>query len=259
MKTTKVKKHVIRKKSASAGMRDDLDETLVQSELKDAPLRREKKRKLRQLASHKTLYYLIAVVVLFFIGLLVALFFMKQPVPLSIDDYHEMNLNGELDPEDGYLYNGFSFVKVRGSWFTRLQRKDTNESYHLEVRYGPRDVEEIPLSGDYAYLLTFNSTFITFDPAGKDFPHVALAAADLSTNLVRVFATTPVAACTQPDEKACANRQIITCTQGIPAIFIKEDPVPAVIAEGTCITVQGEDFDLVKAANRLLLAWYGIM
>lgn len=258
----KAKKHIIRKKPvllAREKTAGDDAETFVQAELKDVPARREKKRKLLQLASQKTFYYGVALIVLFFIGLLLVLFFFRKPVPLSIDDYHAMNLNGELDPKEGYIYNGFSFVKVRGSWFTRLQRKNTNESYHLEVRYGPRDVEEIPLSGDYAYLLTFNSTFITFDPTGKDFPHVALAAADLSTNLVRVFNTTPVAACTLPDEKACANRPIITCTQGVPTIFIKEDPVPAVTAQGTCITVQGEDFDLVKSANRLLLAWYGIM
>ncbi len=257
MKTTKKR---IRKKAVSRPQPSG-DETFVQEELREPVALREKKRKILRLASRKTLTYGAVLIAVFFLVLLVAIFFMEKPgpLPVTIDEYHDINLRGELDPKDGYLYNGFSFVKVRNTWYTRLKRENSTETYQLELRYGPRDVEEIPLTGDYLYHLSFNSTFITFDPQGKDFPHIALAAADLSTNLVRVFNITPHAACTQSDDKACLNRPLIQCTQGIPSIFIKEDPLSGVTAEGTCITLQGEGFNLVKAANRLLLAWYGIM
>jgi hypothetical protein len=233
------------------------EETLVVDELKP-----EKKQgppeKLFFGKSDRSLYVVIAFVALILLGFVIVLY-LQKPEILSLDDYHDLNLKGDLDEEEGYLYNGFSFVKVRGTWYTRFKREEGGQIYNVETRYGPREVEEIPLVGDYNYLLTFNDTFITFNPNGKDFPHIALAAADMSLNLVRVFNITPHAACTEPHEKACKHREIMTCKQGVSVIYIKEDPKPAVSVEGTCITIQGTEFDLVKSANRLLFAWYGIM
>ncbi len=258
MKPAKKTKKVTRTKAPALLEQDHTPETLVQDELKEAP-KEKKKKVLVAAAGDRNFYLIVSIVAFLFIALLLAVLFLKDKTPVTLDDYHDLNLRGKLDPDEGYTYNGFSFVKVRDTWYTRLKRENTNQSYHLEVRYGPRDIEEVQLTGDYTYLLTFNTTFITFDPTGKDFPHVALAAADISTNLVRVFNTTPFAACSKNETAVCANRPIVQCKQGTPVIFIREDPVPAVVAKGTCITVQGSGFDLVKAANRLLFAWYGIM
>ncbi len=256
------KKHVSRKRVSAVSVRspkkDTTLHTLVQDQLRDdQPL--PIKKKVVHVSGDKSFYIITAVVVVLFIALILTVTMLKKSSPVTLDDYHDLNLQGKLDPEEGYLYNGFSFVKVKDTWYTRLKRQNSSQVYHVEVRYGPRDVESVPLHGDYNYLLTFNSTFITFDPIGKDFPHVALAAADLSTNLVKVFNLTPYAACTKNETKACTDRPIVGCTQGVPVIFLKEDPTPAVTVTGTCITVQGTGFDLVKAANRLLLAWYEVM
>ena len=260
MKAVKITKKVIRKKANASALleRDHTPETLVQEELKAVP--KEKKKKVKVASSGDSRFYVvIGVVVILFIALILVILFLKGRTPVTLDDYHDLNLQGKLDPEDGYVYNGFSFVKVRNTRYTRLKRENTGQSYHVEVRYGPRDIEEVPISGDYLSLLTFNNTFVTFDPAGKDFSHVALAAADLSMNMVRVFNMTPFAACTKNETAACVGRPIVHCGGSAPTIFIKEDPIPAVVAKGRCITIQGTDFDLVKAANRLLMAWYGIM
>lgn len=258
MKPAKKTKKVTRTKAPALLEQDHTPETFVQDELKGAP-KEKKKKVLVAAAGDRTFYLIVGAVVVIITVFILAGMFLKDRTPVTLDDYHDLNLRGKLDPEEGYIYNGFSFVKVRDTWYTRLKRENTGQPYHIEVRYGPRDIEDVPLTGDYTYLLTFNTTFITFDPTGKDFPHVALAAADISTNLARVFNITPFAACSKNETAVCASRPIVQCKQGTPVIFIREDPVPAVVAKGTCITVQGSGFDLVKAANRLLFAWYGIM
>ena len=41
---------------------------------------------------------------------------------INVDDLHQENVNGNLDTEEGYLYNGFSFVLVDGLWWTEVSR-----------------------------------------------------------------------------------------------------------------------------------------
>ena len=39
---------------------------------------------------------------------------------MVIDDLHQKNLDGELDAEEGYLYNGYSIIKADGLWWTEI-------------------------------------------------------------------------------------------------------------------------------------------
>ena len=255
--TKKTKKTKTTKNTKKQTKPESEEETLVQEELKPTKEPAPQK-KLFFGKSDRSLYVVVGFLVIAF-ALFLLILFLKKPTEYSLDDYHDLNLAGELSVEVGYVYNSFSFVKVRGTWYTRFKRENNDQVYNVETRYSPREVEAIPITGDYNYLLSFQDTYITFNPNGKDFPHVALAAADMSLNMVRIFDITPHAACTEPHEKACANREIIECKQGVPVIYIKEDPEPGVSVDGTCLTIQGTGFDLVKAANRLLFAWYGIM
>ncbi len=198
------------------------------------------------------------------IGVLLLLIFGYQLVVgktevKTIDELHGENLAGRLKPDEGYLYNGFSFVKVNDQWWTRFQRTANGQTYNVQLRYGPRDLEDVSLKGDYVYFLRFNATFVTFDPLGKNLSYVALAASDISQAMVKIFDIATFPACTRQDNISCTDLPIMECAPGKPVIYLKQDALPFVETMGTCIKLHGEGFGLVKAVDRLLLGWYGIM
>ncbi|MBI1970242.1 hypothetical protein HYS47_00695 [Candidatus Woesearchaeota archaeon] len=177
----------------------------------------------------------------------------------TMDELHEENLLGKLPPEQGYLYNGFSFVKFGDGWYTRFIRQGTDLQYNVQLRYGPRDVLHVPVEGNISSLFKYNATYITFDPTEENLSHVALAAADLSTSLYNILNVTPVAACMKNETNGCRNRPIITCKDPHPTIAIVQASTPSVTIIGNCVIVQGREFGLLEAVDRLLLAWFNIM
>ena len=64
----------------------------------------------------------------------------KSDVPqkLSVDRLHELNKQGKLDPEKGYLYNDHSFVKEDGLWWTDVYLLGT--IYKTPLHFSPREV-----------------------------------------------------------------------------------------------------------------------
>ena len=168
-----------------------------------------------------------------------------------------------------YEYNDFQFQKGDdGKWYTKLQYG--NKLLTIPLTFGPRDLEDIPITGtvDERFVSSRN-IYITFDPTREvllptgaivreKLGYLALAASELSLNLVQGINIVPIAACTKksPD---CVNRPIITCESGNATIFLKKSVNPSVSLEGNCIIVSGTDLDLVKSVDRLLLHWYRIM
>jgi hypothetical protein len=168
---------------------------------------------------------------------------------------------GNLLPKNyqGYEYNGFSFIKGKDMWFTQIQPPGENKLYTIEVRYGPKDLEEIPIIGNPELFLTINKTYITFDPGDKNLKYIGLAIGDIDLNLIKVFGIEPVAACTK-NHPACSETPIKNCDNTkSPVILVQQDPVAFVEQKGNCLIVQGDNFELVKAADKLLLYLYGIM
>ena len=47
--------------------------------------------------------------------------------------------------------------------------------------------------------------------------------------------------------------------QGKPVIELKWANKTKITSQGTCILVEGKDYGIVKAVDRLVLQWYGIM
>ena len=172
---------------------------------------------------------------------------------------------GKILPQNyqGYDYNGFSFIKGKDMWVTQIQPPGENKLYTIELRYGPRELEEIPIIGRpislFREIQKINKTYITFDPYGNNLKYVGLAIGDIDINLIKVLGIEPVAACTK-EHSACNDTPIINCENTkAPVIFVKQDPVAFVEQKENCLIVQGNDFELVKAADKLLLYLYGIM
>ncbi|MBD3314074.1 hypothetical protein GF345_06535 [Candidatus Woesearchaeota archaeon] len=208
----------------------------------------------------KLIFAILAIFAVFLVFALVLWQMGKEPEIKTVQQLHEENLEGDLDPDEGYIYKGYSFVNVKGMWFTQVQRYGTNDLYNVQFHFGPRDIEDIPVEGNINEFKEINATYVAFDPTADDETYTTLAAGELSINIATVFNMMPVAACVKNVSETCHTRPIINCsTSERPVIYLENSDTPAVVRDNACIRVQGDGEGLVKAVDRLLLSWFGIM
>lgn len=209
----------------------------------------------------KRLVYVIGAVILCFAVILGFMFMNKSNDDriITIDDLHAQNAAGTLDPNLGYMYNGFSFVRQQNLWYTQVQSKINNTVFDVPLHYGPKELEEIPVVGSLDKTFISKDVYITFDPTSLDMQYIALAAAELSLSFVKGIGVVPKAACTSKETDACSDRPIIDCNSGKPTIYIKQSEANMVRLLGNCAVVQGSKENIVKSADKFLLMQYGIM
>lgn len=185
----------------------------------------------------------------------------NRPELLTPDEMHAKNLAGELDPEEGYVYNGFSFVWYDKLWFTQIHNPGTTSLYNTQLHFGPRDLTTVTLGHGVEEFAVVPNTYVTFDPTAVPLTHIALAAGELSLNLAVVLNITPVPACIKNETQACAKLPIINCAEDTthPIIFLTQGENTEVLRKGNCLTISGKEMELVKALDRALLLWMGIM
>jgi len=209
---------------------------------------------------------ILIITLILLVAVFVALFGLKYLTPEhpeTIEDLHALNLKGKLKKNQGYLYNGiYSFVKFEDSWYTQFKSPQGSRLYNVQFRYGPKEVEGIKIEGHLDSELFNNATeyYVTFDPTGNDFSHVALAVADFNQHMTNIFFKQPIAACDRNMTFACRTRPIITCdnTDKI-VLYVKEANISKTAFDENCIIVEGRDFDLVKNVNRVLYTFYHMM
>ena len=163
-------------------------------------------------SSEKILLISIALIGLLFASVLAYSIFYK-PQPQTLEDLHVLNLNGKLKPEQGYVHKGvYSFITLDNLWYTQLKSPKGTKIYSLALRYSPRDLKDIVIEGnlDKEFFDNKSEFFVSFNPTGKDFSSVALAAADFTTHMSKVFEKTPIAACDRNETEACKTRPIAT-------------------------------------------------
>ena len=64
---------------------------------------------------------------------------------IDIDKLHDQNIEGDLNENEGYMYNGFSFIKVDGLWWTETMRNEV--LVKIPLHFGPKEVEWINIEG----------------------------------------------------------------------------------------------------------------
>ena len=161
---------------------------------------------------------------------------------------------------NSYSYNGFVFTNMSDLWFVEVLKAGTTKVYNVPLHFGAKELETIKIEGDVSHFKNKTAIYITFDPTGKEFSYIALAASELSINLAQTMNITPVAACTVNETDVCSGRHIIDCkTPGQPAVFIRYDNTTRIFVENNCIFVQGAGKEVLRAADRLLLKWFSIM
>ncbi|MBN2421054.1 hypothetical protein JXB27_02130 [Candidatus Woesearchaeota archaeon] len=158
--------------------------------------------------------------------------------------------------------NGFEFKKVGGSWFTKMLSPLYGVEVNANFRYAPSEVRDIVVEGDVKKFVEreINKSFFTFNPQ-DNLTYMAVVAADLAKYLKVLNGIDLEASCTKNVTSACEDRPIISCEteKTEPVIYVKSDAVSKVSYVGNCLIVQGSGEGLLKAYNKLLFLWYGIL
>jgi len=200
----------------------------------------------------------IAGLFLLFLGGFKGYNYLTAGAVVTIDDLHKQNLEGELDDEKSYVYNGHSFVKADGLWWTETFRRGT--LIKMPLHFGPKEVEDIKVEGKLSKDFNKNDDiFIAINPNIIN-KYYSLGLSELSFNVAQGINRRPVGACTEEDPD-CVNRTIVSCndTKGEAVIELVLDEKSGIELSGTCIKVSGQDYGIVKSVDRLLYRWYGIM
>lgn len=177
---------------------------------------------------------------------------------VNVDDLHKENLNGDLNEKEGYMYNGFSFVYADGLWWTEVNRFGT--LLKIPLHFSPKEVESIPVTGTLDP--AFNQgevVYIAINPNITN-KYYTLALSELNFNIIKGIDKNIVASCTE-ENYVCENRTIINCqnTQGNPVIELAVENQTGIQLSGTCMKIFGQDYELVKAVDKVLLQWYGVI
>ncbi len=237
----------------------------IEPEIKEYEKRIEEKKTqeidISQKSSDKSIIIAISVIIVLLAAVLVYSMFAKQE-PKTLEDLHVANIKGDLKPEQGYVYKGvYSFVNLDGLWYTQLKSPRGTKTYEMALRYSPNDVEEIDIEGSLNANLFNNATeyYVTFNPTGQEFSHIALAVADFNTHMAKVFGKNPVAACDRNETDACKTRPVVTCNSDKIVLYVKEAEKTRAYYNSNCIVVEGMGLDLVKGVDRVLYNLYGMM
>lgn len=164
-------------------------------------------------------------------------------------------------PNNDIVYNNFVFTNAGGVWWTDWQHNGL--LYKISLRYSPLDVDTVPVIGSLNVSVFNNrSIYVVFDPNSKsNFEYVGLAAGELGLNLARGMGRNPVVACTtnQTEEEGCKDKPPVNCQNTKGVIMLDNTGEALVSLNNDCVLLRGDGLELLRAVDRLLYTWYGIM
>lgn len=206
----------------------------------------------------------IAILFLLFGSFFLYGYLAKEDRPQTVEEMHIANIEGELDPERGFVYDGvYSFITIDGFWYTELVSPSGRTLFNLAMRHSPREVESIPIRGTLNVTKFDNVSeyYVTFNPEGDDFSYVTLAVGEFNQHMASVYRKLPTPACDRDSFiKACEGRPVVTCdsTDDI-VLYVNESEASSVVYDENCIVVSGAGFELTKGVDRVLYDLYGII
>ena len=156
-----------------------------------------------------------------------------------------------------FTFNGFVFTKKQELWETEVQLG--NKIITMPLHYTPHQVRSVYIGGILNESFNQGPLYITFDPDEENLTSIALAVAELSINIAQGISRDLIAACSKNVTLACETRPIIDCDSNVSVIYVKHGPTPFVKLDQNCIVITGEGKDVIKAVDKLLYFWYGII
>lgn len=157
-----------------------------------------------------------------------------------------------------FTYNHFTFTKSGGMWITEWQRD--NKLFSIPLRFHPGMVKNVSVSGSIPSLPS--KIIVSFDSEAGEQRFVALAAGELGFSVGQALNIPLEAACSS-NVSGCESRRILSCDtpheKSSTLIFLKEEENTSITVKDNCVLVAGNNFELIKAVDRLLYYWYGMM
>jgi len=202
--------------------------------------------------------------VIYVLGIILGVFLLIFIVPkllpdtdLSLDGLHERNMNGKLDPEEGFMHNGiYSFVRYDGLWYTRVSTPNGATQFNIPFHFSPTEVADVPLAGslNYSALDAYKNFFVTFDPEDDGLNYIGVSIGEADQILIKVFGKGVVPACTKNLTAGCTDRPIVDCeaTKKVPVFYFAHGEEENVLFLNNCIIVTGTEEGLFKATDRML-------
>ena len=165
--------------------------------------------------------------------------------------------------ENRYVYNGFEVRKIsENEYQIKIFFKDDQTSSFVRLRHGPRELEDIPIIGNLIPIIKqSNQIYVTINPFANLTGKTTIAALEIDKFIDNKYLINkPVnSAFTKP----YGNYSVKTCADAIDrtvVIRLELGDETKIYSEGDCIIIEGQDeFDLIKAADRLVLYLIGIM
>lgn len=207
--------------------------------------------------SQRTMFILVGLITVAFL-LVFGYTAIRTEEVASVNDMTGHTVKGVID--ERYQYNGFNFVQIDDIWYTEMVNR--NRRLTIPLHYGPKDVETVTLTGEIdSRFIDAKLVYVTFNPLDHNLSYVAIANGELSLSLARAMGLKLKAACIQNATSPCAKQPILSCgaDKEHAIVELRQANETSVTYMGNCVLIQGRDWELVKAVDRVLLKWYNIM
>jgi hypothetical protein len=204
-------------------------------------------------------YLIIGIIVIF--GLILSINYIRDTKLIDISTLTGKTITRAT--EESYSYKGLEFSKVDGIWYTDIL--SGNNLYTVGFHNDPLSVKDIDIKGRISeafvnsdiYYVTFDPT--TYTPGSEALKYVAVASGELKLSMERAMHLKIKGAYAKPYNDTTGT-PVITCgSTDKPVFYLKDQEPTQILFDNNCIVVQGKGPELVRALDRLLYFWYGIM
>lgn len=169
-----------------------------------------------------------------------------------------------IDTDEAFVYGGYPFIKQDDVWTTHIEVN--GELFFIERQFSPREVENMFINYSpnnfSAALKKYRRVFVSIDPEDEGAQYLGTVGASIILSLKQVYGVTVIPACTK-NSTECVNRPIANCEEapgpGYPVIMLNYEETPQIHYYGNCLDLRGSGEDLIKAGDRVIYGWYGIM
>lgn len=202
---------------------------------------------------------IIAIVVVAVLVFFIVRSIASQPEPITEVDIVLDNIS----TDDAYNYYGQPFIKKDGLWVTTIEKD--GQTFTITRQYGPRELEDIDIvynMNNFSDLIkNRRKVYVTIDPDDDGARYLGTTGASLILSLKEVYGVTARSACTH-NTSVCSEKPIVTCNEEnapYAVIYLRHENETKIEYEGNCLLLQGYEKELIRAGDKVIYGWYGIM
>jgi len=210
----------------------------------------------------KLIAIVAAAVIVLFVASFISFKLLNKPEVIQTD-------NGIITiyNKNYYTYNGFEFRYSDKLWVTQIYEPGKKNLYTVPLHFGPKDLLDVQVDKQMISFLdemrlfrgpdNRSAVFVTYDPEVNS-SFVTLSYYELSQNLRDTLQIKTLPTLTKESD-AVENETVKICNGKEPVIYLRYLNPAYVYYTKNCLVIQGEESEMIKAVDRALLQFYGIM